>query len=132
MRREIPTCSTVQQILDARTAGRPGRLAVFVVVLDSTPPLPLTRGNQPTKIIGRAAYIRHVQVGGLLQTDVDKGRLHSRQDSLDPAFVDVPRDAPFLFALDVEFGQQAVLDQRNASLGPVRVDDQKAVSHLGL
>jgi len=120
-----------QQIFDARPARRPRRLVVFVVVLGSTSASSLTRGNQPAKVVGRPAHVRDVQVGRLLQADVDESGLHPRQDPIHPAFVDIPRDAPFLFALDVEFSQQAVLHQCNASLGSVRVDDKKAVSHLG-
>jgi hypothetical protein len=120
-----------QQILDARAARRPRRLAIFIVVLYACTPLSFACRNQPAKIVWSPTHVRHVQVSRFFQTDIHKGRLHSRQDSLDPALVDVAGDATLLFALDVELGQQAVLHQRNASLGAVRVDDQKAVSHLG-
>jgi hypothetical protein len=70
-----------------------------------------------------------VQVGRLFQADVGERGLHPGQHALHAAFVDVSRDPPFLFALDVELAQQAVLNQGNAGLGAVRVNHQQAIGH---
>src|SRR5437773_586977 len=86
-------------------------------------------GEQALQIVRRAAHVRDVQVGRLLETDVDEGGLHPGQHAFDAALVDVAGDPALLLALDVELAEQTVLDQGNAGLGTVCVNHQKAIGH---
>src|SRR5262249_36549859 len=48
--------------------------------------------QQALEVVGRSAHVRDVQVGALLEPDVDEGRLHPGQDPFDAALVDVAGD----------------------------------------
>ena len=55
-----------------------------------------------------------VQEARLRQAEIDERRLHPRQDADDLALMDVADDAAVAGALDVDLGEGAVLDQRDA------------------
>ena len=65
-----------------------------------------------------------VEKGRLLQADIDEGRLHPRQDANDLPLIDVADNPPFPVALDVEFGDVAVLDEGDAGFVGGGIDDQ--------
>lgn len=73
--------------------------------------------------------VADVEERGLLESDVDEGRLHAGQDAGDPSLHDVADDAFVPLALDVELGELAVLDQGNPGLPALCVDDD-LVLHL--
>ena len=68
--------------------------------------------------------IGNVEKRRFVQTDIDKCRLHARQDTDDAAPVDVADDAKLAVAFDVEFGNVTVLQQCNPRLVGRGVDDQ--------
>ena len=82
--------------------------------------------KQALEVVGRAAHVRDVQVGALLEADVDERGLHPGEHALDPALVDVAGDAALALALDVELAQVPVLNERDPGLRPVGVDDEQA------
>src|ERR1700677_865376 len=45
------------------------------------------------------AKIRNVEKSSLLQTDIDEGSLHTRQDTRYPSFIDIADEAPPLVSL---------------------------------
>ncbi len=91
-----------------------------------------SRREKPRQIVGRAAHVGDVQVGRLLETDVDERGLHPGQHALDAALVDVSRDPTLAFPLDVELAKKSVFDERNPGFGAVGVDDQEAIRHARL
>jgi hypothetical protein len=68
--------------------------------------------------------IRHVKKRVAIQADIDKSRLHARQDARHPAFVDAPGQGILVFALIIDFGYLIVLDNRHARFVAVRGDRQ--------
>ena len=80
----------------------------------------------------RPDEVLDVEERGALETDVDERGLQTRQDPGDPAEVDVAgRAAAGLCApsLDVELGDDAVLDERDARLGDVARNDEDILGH---
>ena len=75
--------------------------------------------------------IADVEKGGLVETDLDKGRLHPRQHALHAAKVDVADDAAVAVALDEDFGDRALLHESDTCFKRGDVDDQ-LVGHRGL
>ena len=73
--------------------------------------------------VGRLHDVGHVQECRALETDVDEGRLHAGQYARDTAFVQVAGQAHAACALDEEFLQHAVLEQRRTRLARADVDD---------
>jgi hypothetical protein len=65
-----------------------------------------------------------------LVADVDEGSLHAGQDAGDLAENDVADGGLLCFALDVELGHHTVLDQRDAGLSQVGVDDYDISGHV--
>ncbi len=84
-------------------------------------------GEQPLEIVRGAADVRDVQVGALLEADVDEGGLHPGEHALDPTLVDVARDATLALPLDVELAEIPVLHERDPRLGAVCVDDDQSI-----
>jgi len=78
--------------------------------------------------VGRhgACDIAGVQKGGALETDVDEGRLHARQDPRYATLVEIAHQAAPAGALDVEFLRDAVFDQRGARLARRDIDQYLA------
>ena len=109
--RAPPPARAASSASSSSSLGRPARLA----------------GEQPLEVVGRAAHVRDVQVGALLEADVDERRLHAGQHALDPTLVDVAGDATLALPLDVELAEVAVLDERDPGLRTVGVDDEEAV-----
>ncbi len=66
--------------------------------------------------------ITHVEKRGFFQADVDKRRLHTREDSTDPTLDDVTDDTLVTFALDMKFRELSVFDQRNSGFPEFCVD----------
>src|SRR5262249_31514173 len=73
--------------------------------------------------------ILDVQERRALLADVDERRLHPRQHARDLAEVDVADETLLPFSLDVQLGEDPVLDQRDARLTEIAVDDQCVLSH---
>ncbi len=79
------------------------------------------------ELLDRLDLVEHVgdvKKGGLLQADIDEGRLHPRQHADDPPLVNVAHDSAISTALDVELGDVAALQQRHPGFVGGRVDDQ--------
>ena len=66
--------------------------------------------------------IRDVQEARLRQTDIDKRSLHPGQHARDLALIDVARQPNLAIALEVEFGQFVILEQRHPHLQCGRVN----------
>jgi hypothetical protein len=64
-----------------------------------------------------------VQEGVLLEADVDEGRLHAGQDVRHHPLVDVPDDGPMAAALQVEVGQDPLVDDGDTGLADAGIDD---------
>ena len=84
-------------------------------------------GEQTLEVLRRAPDVRDVEVGALLEADVDEGGLHAGEHALDPALVDVADDPALALPLDVELAELPALDERDPGLGSVRVDDNQRV-----
>ena len=67
--------------------------------------------------------IGYVQECGSLQTYFDERRLHARQHTRHPAFVNIANDAASRSALDMHFLQNAVLKQRRTDLVRRHIDE---------
>jgi hypothetical protein len=65
----------------------------------------------------------------LLQTNIDEGGLHTRQDSRYPPLIDVADEASSLISLKVELGEDRIFLDSNAGLKTGRVYDNFAL-HL--
>ena len=61
-------------------------------------------------------HIGHMQKGGALQPDIDKGRLHARQHAHHLAQVDIAHTPTLQCAFDMQFLHHAVLDHGGARL----------------
>ena len=80
--------------------------------------------------VGRVVEIvADVEEGGLVQADIDEGCLHAGKDSAYPTLHDVADDALVALALDMEFSEFAVLDQRDPGLPELRIDDDLVAHH---
>lgn len=66
-----------------------------------------------------AAEIGQMQKGGLVQANIDKGRLHARQYPAHLAFINVADQALLANALDDQFLQHAVFDDGDPGSGGV-------------
>ncbi len=66
--------------------------------------------------------IRDVQEARLLQADIDKRSLHPGQHAGDLALIDVARQPNLAIALQVEFGEFVILEQRHPHLQCGRVN----------
>ena len=66
--------------------------------------------------------IRDVQKARLLQADIDERRLHPGQHARDLALVDISREPDLAIALEVEFGELVVFEQRDPHLECGRVN----------
>ena len=62
--------------------------------------------------------VGNVEEGVAFQADIDKRRLHARQNAGDAALIDGACEGVFVFALEVDFREQIVFHQ--AHLGFVR------------
>jgi hypothetical protein len=54
-----------------------------------------------------------MQKTGLFQADVNKGRFHTRQYPIDLALVNITDDTAATLALDADFLQRAIFDNRD-------------------
>jgi hypothetical protein len=63
-----------------------------------------------------AVQVGHVQEGRALEADVDEGRLHARQHARHLAEIDVADEPALQRALQMQFLDRAVLDDRDARL----------------
>jgi hypothetical protein len=118
----------LEQVLDAGAAADPrgvGRLFVLVAAVPGRGGV--TAGEQTLEIIGRPPHVRDMQVGALLEADVDERRLHAGEHPLDPTLVDVAGDPALALALDVQLTEIPVLHERHPRLGAVRVNDDQCV-----
>ena len=80
-------------------------------------PLPLELGDDD---------LVHVEEAVLFEPDLDEGSLHTRQDVVDGAEVDIARDRAALGALEVHLGDLLVLEHGDALLAHVDRDDELA------
>ena len=69
----------------------------------------------------------HVQEAVLLEADLDERGLHSREDVVDGALVDVAGDRAALGALEVDLGGAVVLEDGDALLADVDRDEELAL-----
>ncbi len=74
-------------------------------------------------------HVLDVQERRAFEADVDERGLHAGQHARDFAEVDVADRAAVPLALDVELGEDAVLDERDAGLTDVDVDDESVLCH---
>jgi hypothetical protein len=65
----------------------------------------------------------HVEEAVLLEADVDERRFHSRKDVVDRPLVDVPGDGATAGALEVDLGDDPVLENGDALLAHVNRDE---------
>jgi hypothetical protein len=71
-----------------------------------------------------APDVGDVQEGGALQADVHEGRLHARQHPRHPAEIDVADNAATIGALDVQFLDDTLLQERHAGFLRREVDQE--------
>ena len=90
-------------------------------------------GDAPGALLAvRRRHLVHVQEAVLLEAEVDERRVDAVHDVLDLALVDVAQVRLAVGPLDVDLGQAAVLDQRDAQLVAVVGDeDDLALGPLG-
>ena len=79
---------------------------------------PLVAGDL-VEVVVLFKEVRNVQERIALQAHVDEGRLHSRQDARDASLMNAARERVFVGALEVDFHQLVVFDQRHLGLMPV-------------
>ncbi len=72
------------------------------------------------------AHVGDVEEGVALEADVDEGGLHAGEDARHPPLVDVADDAARPLPLDVELGEAVVLEDGDASLMRVLLDQHLA------
>jgi heme exporter protein B len=77
-------------------------------------------------IVGPRDDVGHVEERVPLEADVDKCRLHPRQDAIHAAEIDVADEAAVGDALDLDLGDLAVLEDRDTGLLRRRVDEDLA------
>ncbi len=70
-----------------------------------------------------------MEEGRAVEAEVDEGRVHAREHPGHLAEVDVADDAAVASTLDVELGDDAVLDDGDAGLADVDVDDDLVSRH---
>ena len=85
----------------------------LVAALQQVGDLPLALGN------AEGGDLVHVQEAVLVEAHLDEGRLHPREDVLDPALPDVAHHRALAAALDVALGRAAVLEDGHPRLGAV-------------
>ena len=68
-----------------------------------------------------------VEEAVLLEPDLDKGRLHARENVVDDALVDVAGDRAAFGPLEVDLGDLVVLEHRNTLLADVDGDEELAL-----
>jgi hypothetical protein len=77
----------------------------------------------PVSGVARIENIRRMQKRRALHADFNERGLHAGQHARDPSLVDIADEAAAAGALDEEFLQHAVLDDRGARLVNTRVDE---------
>src|SRR5690606_11022867 len=77
----------------------------------------------------RGDHVFDVKKGRAVEADIDEGRLHAGEDACDLPQVHVAHRASIPLALEIELGQDAVLDQRYAHLADVDADHDRIVRH---
>ena len=80
--------------------------------------------GDPVEVLVLFEEIRDVEERVALQAHIDKCRLHSGQDARDAPFVDTARQRILVGALEVNFHQLIVFDQRHFGLVPIGRDHQ--------
>ncbi len=73
--------------------------------------------------------IRGVQEGGPIQTDIDKGRLHTGQHPIDLALVDVTDHATLAGTLDQHLLQYTILHHRHPRLTRGDINEDLLIGH---
>ena len=120
----------LQQVFDARAAADPRRVRRLFVLLAVRGGRGVAAGEQTLEVVRGAPDVRDVEVGALLEADVDEGGLHPGEHALDPTLVDVARDPTLALPLDVQLAEIPALHERDPSLGSIRVnDDQRVGGH---
>jgi hypothetical protein len=79
----------------------------------------------------RGGDVARVQERGLVLADVDEGGLHAGEHAQDLALVHVAHGPALALALDVELGQDPVLDQGDPGLRAIGVDNNDGIRHGG-
>ncbi|MEJ7735233.1 MAG: hypothetical protein WKG00_39365 [Polyangiaceae bacterium] len=110
--------------LAVRLARRDGRAA------GATPVAWLRLPGEVGLEVRGADEVLDVQERGALQPDVDEGSLHAREHAADLAEVDVSECSDGAVAFEVQLGDDAVLDQGNAGLADVDIDDEEVLCHV--
>ena len=117
-----------------RDLGREPRALRLHRVLDRLDEDRLAALDQVLDLAGAAAALElgaddlvDVQEAVLLEADLDERGLHARQHVVDGAEVDVAGDRAVLRALEVDLGDDAVLDHGDALLAGVDRDEQLAL-----
>ncbi len=76
--------------------------------------------HDPLKLFFLVEEVRNVKEGVAFETNVDEGRLHSRQYAHDATFVNVADDSLMLFStFNVELCDLVVFNDRNLFLASV-------------
>ena len=106
--------------VEHRVDARRGRTAAAPAIVSAPPP----RGF-PFAFAGfelALEIVADVEERRLLEADIDEGRLHAGQDTAHAPLEDVADDALVSLALDVEFCELTLLEQRNPGFPELRVD----------
>jgi hypothetical protein len=83
------------------------------------------------KVVMFFEEIGHVEKRVALQTDIHECRLHSGENARDASFMNAAGERIFVGALEINFAQLIVFDQRHFGLVPVGRDHQ-FLAHSGL
>ena len=137
-RRETPSPSPVRDVDDEaagqRDLGRQAGALRLHRVLDRLDEDRLAALDQVLDLPGAAAALElgaddlvDVEEAVLLESDLDERGLHPRQDVVDGAEVDVAGDRAVLGPLEVDLGDDVVLEHGDALLAGVDRDDQLAL-----
>ena len=126
--------SFFQQVLDARVLGFLARLVAWDARNHPRPPTRTPRRLAGRLLgfvllvlvveeIGGADDVGHVEEAVAFEADVDECRLHAGQHLRHAALVDVARDAAIALALDENFCDEVVLENRHTRLVAIRGND---------
>ena len=84
---------------------------------------------RPAQLFGKLgvadADVPGVEKGVFVKADVDKGGVHAREDVLDAADIDVPRQLFVALALKIQLGQSPVFKEGQARLAAETVDEDR-------